>query len=360
MNSKGLFLVTALIFLLACTSQASADSSVTFTDAMGRDIALDKPAERIGFYMVGDAIHIIGAGDKVVAWDGIKNYGDYNSDYQSIPVISPDIGFMDLDFEKLVEIHPDVMIIGKQDWNTEGVRAAINMLEPDIPVVILDFLDIPTMADNYEILGRITGKEEGAEQYISFINRVFSTIREKTASLSDEEKPHVFIQAHGMSSPDELYTYGNGFAAARNLLDIAGATNVAVDIKGSYAEFNPEWLIGKKMDVIIKELWEGFYPEYVGIKATNPAGAQEFARKMREETLQDPIFAGSDAIKNNRVHLADHHIWMMPVIYAAYLAKWSHPDLFSGFDPQQVYNEYMNSFIKVHLNHDEVGIIVYP
>lgn len=112
----GMMLVCALF------SVVQADDVVSFTDAMGREITLEKPAETIAYYMVGDPIKIVGAWDKVIARDGMSSDERFYPNAGSIPEISPGTGFMSLDYEKLMELKPDVVVIGKQDWDVEGVK----------------------------------------------------------------------------------------------------------------------------------------------------------------------------------------------------------------------------------------------
>ncbi|PWR70234.1 ABC transporter substrate-binding protein [Methanospirillum stamsii] len=349
-----------MMLVLALISVVQADEAISFTDAMGREISLEKPAETLAYYMVGDPVKIVGAWDKVIARDGMSSDERFYPNAGSIPAISAETGYMNLDYEKLMELKPDVVIIGKQDWDLEGIQKAIDSLEPEIPVVVLDFLDLNTMADNYEKLGKLTGNTEAAQDYLAFFDSVISPIKSKTSTLADSEKPNVFLQAHGMSSPDELYTYGGGFAAANALLGIVGANNVAAEISGPYSEFDSEWLIGKDVDVIVKEVWEGFYPEWVGLKATDPANKISSAQKIREETLANEIYTGSEAITNDRVYLADHFLWNHPVAYVSYLAKWIHPELFGNLEPEKTYQEYLTKYLKTDVNLDDVGIAGYP
>lgn len=135
---------------------------------------------------------------------------------------------------------------------------------------------------------------------------------------------------------------------------------MAKDISGSYSEMNQEWLIGKDIDVIIQEVGEGFYPEWVGLDATNSAIKIASAEKIRKETKERDVFADCDAVKDNRVYLADHFLWKSPIVYVSYLAKWAHPDLFRDLEPEKAYQEYLTNFLKTNINLDDVGIIGYP
>ena len=60
--------------------------AVTFTDMMGREITLDKPAERIVVLAASDCeiLYAIGAGDTLV---GRGEYCDYPAQVQEVPAI---------------------------------------------------------------------------------------------------------------------------------------------------------------------------------------------------------------------------------------------------------------------------------
>ncbi len=349
----------AAVILAVFITGSAADDTISFTDAMGRTITMDKPAESIAYYMVGDPVRIVGAGDQIVARDGRSDNKEMFPGYQDLPEISSYEGMMNLDYEKIVSLNPDIMIIGMQDWNVEGIEQAIETLEPEVPVVVLDFLNPDTMSDNYRKLGKITGHTSEAEEYIAYYEGIISQITSKTGSLDESERPAVLIMGHGMSSPDELYTYGSGYSPLKSVLSIAGARNTAADLPSAYTEFNPEWVMSKDIDLIVREAWTGFYPDWVGLDATNPASATDSAKKLVDETMQKDIFARSNAVKSGNVHLVNHNLWENPIVYAAYLAKWAHPDLFADLDPQGIYQEYLTRFMRSEYDLTRSGMIGY-
>lgn len=364
MNKQKIGTVTFL-FLICCIVNLPviADSAITFTDALGREISLDRPAERVGFqfYGVGEALKIIDAWDLVVARDGYISDEQFFPGYKSIPAINPESGEMELNYEKIIEISPDVMIIQNEFWYADAVKDAINSLEPEITVVVLDFVDPFTMTENFEKLGVLTGNKEKAKEFSDYYNSIISPIRDELSNMAESEKPQVFMKAAGYSR-DQLCTYGSEMKGWNNLLNIAGGRNAASDLSFAFGDVDPEWLINTDYDVLIDEIWDVYYPESFDYAATNPAHARVVAEGLRDQIMQNEIFSGSTAVKNKRVYLADHALFgtVRQVVLIPYLAKWIHPELFGHLDPETIHQEYLNRFIRAGYNLKEVGIFTYP
>lgn len=339
-----------------------ADYPVTFTDAMGREITLDKPAESIAeqAWGVAEALKIVGAWDKVVAKDGYISDPQFYPNVEKIPNISPYNSF-DLDYEKIMEINPDVMIIENRDYGKETLNQDIEMLEPEVKVIVLEFTNPYTMAENFEKLGYITGNSEKAKEYGDYYTGIVTPIIEKTSMLSETEKPNVFIKAAGYTA-DQMCTYGSEMEGWNNMMKICGGKNVASDLPFAFGDFDKEWLVDSDIDVFIDDIWDVYYPETFGYHATNPSQSREKGQEMIDEIKNNELFSGTDAVKNNRVYLQNCDLsgTIRQVILIPYLAKWLHPELFGDLNPEEIHQEYLNRFIGADYNLNDVGLFAYP
>ncbi|PWR74553.1 iron ABC transporter substrate-binding protein [Methanospirillum stamsii] len=359
-----LLLFSLLVFLLIGISSA-ADSGVTITDALGRTVNLEKPAERIGFtgYMIGEPLVLAGAWDKVVARDGYISDPVIYSNLDSIPSISsPNVPY-ELNFEKIMEIKPDVMIMPVDKWDTseDTIQQMIDSLEPEIPVVFLNLNDPDTFEENFEKLGIITGTGDKVNEYLDFFDRVIGSIREKTSSLPDSEKPKIFLKAAGYT-PDQLATWGGKETMTNQLWDIVGANSISKTLPTSWTEVDPEWLIGQDMDDIIVQCWNVYYPETFGYQATDPSHKLENGKKIIDEISAMDVFSSSEAVTNGKVYLIHDPLVSTArfVVGAAYLAKWLHSDLFFDLDPVQIHQEYLTRYIGADYDLSTGGLDAYP
>ncbi|ADN36261.1 periplasmic binding protein [Methanolacinia petrolearia DSM 11571] len=361
--------MTAAILLLTTGEEENealqAEDRITITDAYGREVTLDGPAERVAYshHSLSDSLRLIGAWDQVVGRDANIDDEHLFPGFEDIPEISQKMNAMDLNYEEIVEIHPDVLILPKFDWYT-GADDIIQTLEPDIPVVFLNTLDPSPEIFNETIqkLGLITGNEERADEYLEFYNGVYDTIVSKTSLVDPEDRPRVFFRGIGKTSADQIVTYGKDMEWFQNFLDAAGAENVAKDLPISYGDVDREWLLEQDIDVIVVKCWEERYPGVFGYSATDRGEAIAGAEEIRNAIMEMDVFSNTDAVRNGDVYLFDDSMdaTQRNIVGLAYLAKWLYPEEFSDLDPEAVHQEYISRFMEADYNLSQSGLFAYP
>lgn len=361
----GLLLCLLLMFsLIGCSiSSAGNTDGVTITDDWGREVTLIRPAERIvfGHTAAGEGVLLAGGWDKVVGRDASLTNEKFYPNLGSIPVINGLNQAFTLDFEKITELKPDLVILQKKYSDRRNFDVIAETLAPDIPVVGLDFLD-PESADSIQKLGVLLGTSTIADAYVRFHDDTVKKIRDRTSSVSEDKKPNVFIDAVGMG-PEQISTYGKEASFWREICDIAGGKNVASDLPSDFVKtVDLEWLLGQEIDTIVVQCWDKEKPEYVGYTATEPAHAIREAQTIIQEISKKDVYSHTNAVLKGNVYVQDYQLANNPksFIGAVYLAKWLHPDLFTDVDPKQIHQEYLNKFIGVDLDLNNVGIFGYP
>lgn len=358
-------------FLLICAGIPGlvvSDTPIVIVDDMGRTISFDKPVDRVVFAhpAAGEGILLAGGWSKVVGRDATLSNTDMYPYLDDIPVVNSPNNPHGIDFEKAIQLSPEVVII---QWtgDRDGYEKMVHALEPDIKVVMLDFCE-PENADNVVKLGKILGTTGKANAYAKFHDRVVDSIKAKTSSLPDSEKPKIFIEVGGMGT-EAIATYGKQAPFWRKMCDIAGGTNIAAELAGGKPTVDLEWLIKQDIDsLVIQCFYEKGKPSAVGESktfgylATYPADAPYEADAIISDVKNLEVFAGSDAVKNNNVFLLFWELGNNPksFIGTAYLAKWIHPELFADLDPKQIHQEYLNTYIGSDIDLDTVGIFGYP
>ncbi|WP_181391212.1 ABC transporter substrate-binding protein [Methanospirillum stamsii] len=344
------------------------ETPIEITDDMGRTITFDKPVERVAFAhpSAGEGILLAGGWDKVVGRDATLSNTDFYPNLDEIPVINSPNNPHGIDFEKATSVAPDVVVI---QWvgDKDAYEKMVQALEPDIKVVMLDFCE-PENADNIVKLGKILGTSDKADAYAAFHDQVIDSIKSKTNSLSDSEKPNIFLDSGGMGT-ETITTYGKQAPFWGKMCDIAGGKSIAADLPGGRSTVDLEWLINQDIDDIIVQC---FYEKgklsavgeskSFGYMATDPAHATKEADSIISDVKNLEVYANSDAVKNNKIFIQFWELANNPksFIGTAYIAKWIHPELFEDLDPKQIHQEYLNTYIGSDIDLDNVGILAYP
>jgi iron complex transport system substrate-binding protein len=203
-------------------------------------------------------------------------------------------------------------------------------------------------------LGYILDRRDQAEEYIDWCNGYLDMIKERTAGLSEDEKPRVYV-FYTQSPTTSPYSMCMGRFM---LTDIAGGITIGADLvlPGRHSTtVDPEWVIEQNPDFIIAStaLYGGAYET----DDTSDIIA------MREGVLNRPELVDVAAVKEGRVYIMNvYAVGLFPnnLLSIVYLAKWFHPDLFEDLDPQAVHQEYLDRFSPLDFNVKEHGVFVYP
>lgn len=241
---RKILLITLLIALMtACAPQATPTelaTALTFTDALGREIALDGPAQHVVSLAPSNTeiLFAIGAGDQVVGRDQLSDFPDEAK-------IVTDVGstFDALNTEQIVSLKPDLVLAA--EINTpEQVK---QLEELGLTVYYLkNPLTLEEMYGNLEIVAQLTGHEQEAATLIESLKARVAAVDEKIASISS--RPNVFYELDA-TDPAKPYTAGKGTFISQ-LIDRAGGHNIAADLD-DYPQMSLEQVVAADPAFII-------------------------------------------------------------------------------------------------------------
>ena len=332
------------------------ESKLTLVDSADRIVTVNKPVERIILMMEPTAVVVksLGAEDKVI---GVAEH--FKQEVPTFfPVMSklPSVGTYDNpDYEKIIELEPDVVLnyylsLGELE----------EMLEPEITVVRLNCGPPLTYTEEVRKLRYILNTEKDGEAFIAWYEGVVNEITEKTAGLSEDDKPRVFDfygGEWGMSEGPPYGTYGKENFWVSPLIEMAGGINIAGNLPGDWITVDPEWVMEQNPSIIIRAIYEMVSGPIVGYDTDNTS---EVAA-MREEIMSQPAFELTDAVKEGDVYLCyGESIDSYWYIGLPYMAKWFHPELFEDLDPQALHQEFLTEFQRLDYDLGEHGVFVYP
>ena len=336
------------------------ESKLTLVDTADRIVTVNKPVERIVVLRpdTAEAVKLLGAWDRVVGRDPHPNEILF-PEMCELPVISGRQSPYDVYYETLFEVDPDIFLTAYIP--SPGFEDVVATLEPEgIPVVALNFYEPHTMVENIRKLRYVLNTEERGDEFIAWYEGVINDITEKTAGLSEDEKPQVFLKIGGLTS-EALSTFTDTMPGIKYQVEIAGGINIAADlpVPGGYVlEVDQEWLIEQNPDIVTAMIWDVYYPGALGYEVDDDSVAEA----TREEIMAMDVFAGGKAVEDGKVYLYEDELFNTPrfAVGVAYMAKWFHPTLFSELDPRAIHQQYLTDFMRIDHDLEEHGIFVYP
>ena len=213
------------------------DKSVSVVDMKGREIVLDKPAERIVALTASDCeiLYAIGAGDTLV---GRGTYCDYPPQVLDVPAVESGSG---TNIEEIIALKPDVLLMSDMAQSEEHIQQLENA---GIKVVVSEATDIEGVYTAIELIGALMGMDENAAQVINSMKTTFADIQEKSTGDGTQT---VYFEV----SPLE---YGLWTAGKNTFMDeiatMMGLTNCFADVTG-WGEISEEQVLSRNPDFIV-------------------------------------------------------------------------------------------------------------
>ncbi|GAB4245470.1 MAG: ABC transporter substrate-binding protein [Thermoleophilia bacterium] len=274
-------------------ADSASDYPVTVTDATGADIVIPARPERIVSTAPANTeiLFAVGAGGRIV---GVTSLDDYPPEVERIEKI----GDFQPNVEKILSLEPDLVL---------GYAGNEEVLQPvsgeGIPVVIMNPRSVEEIFSSIEMVGRITGRSDAAEEVVLSLRAEMEGI----ANAAEEagSTPRVFY-----ALDNTLWTAGpNSFVDA--LLNMVSAENIAAAGPSDYFQYTPEELIAADPDIVL-------LPKSVYTST--------------DEFTEDPRLSGLRAVAEGNVRLVDDVIITRPGPRIAeglrVLAEAVHPDVF--------------------------------
>ncbi len=272
----------------------------------------------------------------------VHDAGDYFPEFADTPNIGT--GFP-INYEAILALNPDLVMI----WPNAYATDANNL--PGVPCVGFDCSNTETYVDEIMRLSYIIGRVDEAKELVNFYKGIVNQIEEKIETIPVADRPTVYYEAKAAYSTTGSGTQGHA------LLTRAGGANIFSDKTGSFTT-DAESVLLLNPDVIVKfaRRYVGYGGYYVGTPLSEMVAA-------RNEIMNRPELANTDAVKNGKVYILDGDIVgaTRNFIGMAYMAKWFYPDLFADLDPVAIHNEYLTRFQGLPANFldTQTGIFVY-
>ncbi|MDR5709895.1 MAG: ABC transporter substrate-binding protein [Armatimonadota bacterium] len=285
---SGWLLVGALLAgLLAGTVWGA--GPVRVVDALGQNLVFPTPPHRIVSLApsVTEILYAIGAQALVV---GVSGADDYPSEVRR----KPKVGGVQLDYERLAALRPDLVvgILSLQRANLERLRAL------GYRVLALDPRSVVDTHEAILLLGRVTGRVENARRVVDGMQGRTERIRARV--LRSASRPRVFVEVWDQP----FLTAGRG-TFVHDLLELAGGVNVFRDLAG-WPEVSEEEILRRNPEVIL------------------------LLHPGRNRVLQRPAWRVLPAVRSGRIHVLNPSWVTRPgprlVLGLEQIARFLHPE----------------------------------
>ena len=323
---------TALLMSAGCTSTTPQEASeasefITVTDSLGREVTVPVSPEKVVCSNSGCLRYLtyLGAQDTIVGVDDIeieetifsaRPYSIANPQFKDYPLIGEFRG--NDDPEKIVAAGPDVIF---KTYVESADDADELSAKTGVPVVCLNYGDLTTYRDDayqsLRIMGTVMGKEDRAEEVISYLNGLITDLNDRTAGISEAEKTTAFIGGiayrgpHGFQSTEPTYPP----------FVFVNAANVAGDMGTAHADVAKEKIVEWNPDVLFVDL---------STLQTTPNAITELS--------DDPSYQQLDAVVSGEVYGVLPYNWYTQnhgsiMADAYYVGTVLYPEQFSDIDP---------------------------
>lgn len=247
----------------------------TFVDRLDRKVTLAEPPERIISLSPSttELLFALGAGSKLV---GRTEYCTFPNEALQVPVVGK--GTIEgISRESILAANPDVILF---KWDSH--QALIATFEPlGIPLIGIGPESIEELLEEASLLGRMTGTELSARDFIVRFQLHLREIQQSVAAIGPSQRAKVFYEVWD----DPLMTAGPDSFIGQ-LLTLANVENVFSDVQSRYPRVSSEVLLQRNPDVIL---------------APTTHSQKVDVKKMASR----PGWAGMRAVENQRIHVID-------------------------------------------------------
>ncbi|WP_137222732.1 ABC transporter substrate-binding protein [Shewanella sp. MEBiC00475] len=301
-------ILLSIVAILLCGLSSVSAAPIHLIDQQGREVVLQKPAERIvSTFTPANLFSLsLGLADKLVGIGGMT---------KNSPFINKQLGNREpsvvgsrsagTSLETIIALNPDlVLVFGKKD----GYRLADRLTSLGIACLIIQPETFSEAQQVLDLLAKATGTQDKAAQIAAENLRLKNIINTGLAGLSKEQG----LRAYYVNSSD-LYRTASEKMFQHQLMTIAGVDNVAKNIPGFYPKVNVEQLLIWQPQILVRE--------------------SNDSSKVDEQLAQSLV---SPLSKLPQIMLPKGSFWDMPspmaMAGALYIAVNAYPEQFKNVD----------------------------
>jgi iron complex transport system substrate-binding protein len=206
-------------------------------DRLGRPLDLPHPPQRIISLTPSatEVLFALGLDSRIVAVTG-------NDTYPPQALSKPRVGDINPDYERLVALHPDLIVL--EGPLARGTLARLDSLH--LPTLALDSGTMDGFHLSVRVLAQATNTTTRADKLLADMDRRIAAVETKAHARPETQWPRVFVE---VSSQPLMTASGHSFMV--DLLHRAGGENCFPELTIDYPQVSPEALVQRDPDVVI-------------------------------------------------------------------------------------------------------------
>lgn len=216
-----------------------ASHALTLTDADGKALTIQAPAQRIISLAphFTDMLQAMGAGKQIVAVsDDHESRGRHTRSLSGYPLVGDAAA---LNYERIVAVKPDLILA----WGSGTPRAWIEQLRRQgLPVFVMEAGNLNEIGAQLELLGRLSGQGKAAAVQQASYEKQLATLRQKG------QGPRLSYFYQVWAQP--LYSLGRQHLLSQALA-LCGADNIVPAGPVMAPLINPEFVLKTNPDAIL-------------------------------------------------------------------------------------------------------------
>ncbi len=325
--------------------------TMTVVDAVGREVIMPQPAERIAMagravLMLADALYLFpGASERLVGVGSItQGKGNFlkaiDPHYRdNTTIFSSTVGP-----EQIAAVRPDVVILKRIMRNEIGE----GLEQLGIPVVYVD-LETPAQYErDLQILGRIMENRNRSEELVDYFRSVRSGVQQRTDALDPTVMPRVLLLSYTESGGEPVFAIPPSSWIQTDLVHMAGGVPVWTDTHpgGGWAPVGFEQIAAWDPDVIILVAY------------------RQGVDRVKQRVLSRPEWRQLRAAQHDAVYgfPADFYSWDQPdvrwLLGLQWLATRLQPELFADLDMHSEMRRFFRFLYS--LTDEEIDEVIVP
>lgn len=345
------------LLVVGCGRETAAPATGGLTDLRDRALSIAIPAGKLsiddGRYLIALSLIHPDPVSVLAAWSGDVNrispemyaaFVEKSPALATLPKTPSSAG--DFDVEAVLAAGPNVAVVSLGSGPTD---AQVSQLEAaGVTVAFIDFFTHPfeNQARSLSLLGRLVGREEQATTYNAFRAERLRIISDRVATLTDAQKPTVFLEAHAGNGPDCCNSVGAGNVG--DYIAFVGGRNIGADVlTAASGKLNLEYVIDRDPTIYIAT--GGPHLERAGGFVVGPQYSADQSRASLRRVARRRGISNLTAVSAGRTHGLSHQLINSPIDIVAteVLAKWIHPELFADLNPRATLDQINTRFLAV-------------
>ncbi len=257
------------------------------------------------------------------------------------------------DYEKIVSLHPDAVFLYAtvSKSSCDEIEATLARTSPDITVLRFDGYLPESYPQEIGVLSELLDCQERGQEFREFYTGNINAVTSRVPAIPEDEQVRVYFETW---TDYKSCAAGSGYDQK---IRMAGGSNIFSSEPAEYPEIDPEAVLERSPQVIIKLIGSGKY-SFGGYDGGNETMFQQAYRDLISRKGWESL----EAVREGNTYLLHTDIFGGPqhFIGIQYLAKWFYPGRFADLDPPAVHAEYLSRYQGLQPPSTNGLIFVYP